>query len=195
YNPKRAAELVKAAEKVYGGKLPTLKLSMGGADTLARQMGQFWQRCFKEVGLEVEVEHMDWPTFLDKIHTKSAQMFTLGWIADYPDAENFLQLFYSKNASPGPNNFNYSNPEFDRLYEQVAVMGDAAERTELYRKAERIVIEDCPAAFINHRVAYVLYHDWVANYKPHVFQYGLAKYRQIDKAKRAGYKKLLKRHK
>lgn len=187
FNPEKAVQFIKEAEKVYGGKLPKLRLSMGGTDTLARQMGQFWQRGFKEVGLDVEVEYMDWPTFQDKVKTKSVQMFSMGWVADYPDAESFLQLFYSKNISPGTNNFNYSNPEFDRIYEQVAVMADTPERTELYRKAERIIVEDCPAAFINHRVAYVLHHDWVGNYKPHVFQYGLAKYYRIDTAKRAAY--------
>jgi len=72
-------------------------------------------------------------------------------------------------------------------------MPDCPERTVLYRKAELIVIEDCPAAFINHRVAYVLHHDWVLNYKPHVFQYGLAKYRRVDVTKRAAYKELLKK--
>ncbi|HEW79137.1 MAG TPA: peptide ABC transporter substrate-binding protein, partial [Phycisphaerales bacterium] len=147
---------------------------------------------FKEVGLDVEIDYMDWPTFQNKVKTKSAQMFTLGWIADYPDAENFLQLFYSKNASPGPNNFNYSNPEFDKIYEQIAVMPDSDERTELYRKAERIVVEDCPAVFLMHGVAYVLHHDWLYNYKPHAFGYGLSKYRRIDNTKRLAYKELLK---
>jgi len=193
YDPEKAKQLIKEAEKVHGGKLPTLTLSTGGTDTLARQIGQFYQRSFKDVGLDVELDYMDWPTFQDKVKTKSVQMFSLGWIADYPDTENFLQLFYSKNASPGTNNFNYSNPEFDRIYEQVAVMPDSPKRTRLYRKAELIVIEDCPAAFINHRVAYVLHHDWVMNYKPHVFQYGLAKYHRVDTTKRAAYKELLKR--
>jgi ABC-type transport system substrate-binding protein len=193
YNPQKAAKLVKEAEKIYGGKLPTLKLSMGGGDTLQRQFGQFIQRNFKDVGLDVEVDYMDWPTFLGKVHTKSTQMFSLGWIADYPDVETFLQLFYTKNVSPGTNNCNYSNPEFDKLYEQAAVMPDSPERVELYRKMEFMIIEDCPAAFINHPVGYVLHHDWVHNYQPHAFQYGLAKYHWVDMAKRAEYKKLLKR--
>lgn len=192
FNPERASQLLTEAQKIYGGKLPALKLTMPGTDTSVRQSGQFLQRCLNDVGLEVEVEYMDWPTFQDKIKTKSAQIFSLGWIADYPDAENFLQLFYSKNASPGTNNFNYSNPEFDRIYEEVAVMGNSPRRTELYRKAERIVVDDCPAAFLLHGVAFVLYHDWVANYKPHAFGYGLAKYRRVDIAKRAAYKRLLK---
>jgi ABC-type transport system substrate-binding protein len=192
YNPERARQLVKQAEKICGGKLPTLTLAMPGTDVVFRQRGEFLKRCFKEVGLDFEIDYMDWPTFQNKIKTKSAQIFSLGWIADYPDAENFLQLFYSKNASPGPNNFNYSNPEFDRIYEQVAVMPDSPERTELYRKAERLIVEDCPAVFLMHGVAYVLYHDWVYNYKPNAFAYGLSKYRRIDVAGRAAYKKLIR---
>jgi ABC-type transport system substrate-binding protein len=192
YNPEKAKQLIKEAENIHGGKLPKLTLAMPGTDAVIRQRGEFLKRCFKTVGLNVEIDYMDWPTFQNKIKTKSVQMFMLGWIADYPDAENFLQLFYSKNASPGPNNFNYSNPDFDRIYEQIAVMPDSDERTKLYRKAERIVVEDCPAVFLMHGVAYVLYHDWLYNYKPHAFGYGLSKYRRIDTAKRADYKELLK---
>jgi len=192
YDPERARRLVEEAKTIYGGELPKLILSMAGTDVIARQQGEFLRRNFKEVGLDVEIDYMDWPTFQNKIKTRSCQMFMLGWIADYPDAENFLQLFYSKNASPGPNNFNYCNPKFDRIYEQVAVMPDSDKRTELYRKAECIVVEDCPAVFLLHGVAYVLHHDWVHNYKPHAFGYGLSKYRRIDVAKRAAYKELLK---
>jgi len=56
-----------------------------------------------------------------------------------------------------------------------------------------MILEDCPAAFINHRVAYVLHHSWYKNYKPHVFAYGLGKYRRIDMEKRAAYDELLKK--
>lgn len=192
YNPVRAKKLVKEAEKLHGSQLPVLTLSIAGTDVVARQQGAFYSKCFSDAGLEIEIDYLDWPTFQNAVKTRSAQMFSLGWIADYPDAENFLQLFYSKNASPGPNNFNYSNPEFDRLYETVSVMSDSPERTRLYREAEKLVVEDCPAAFIVHGVAYVLYHDWVENYKPHSFGYGLSKYRNIDQTKKQQYKQLLK---
>jgi ABC-type transport system substrate-binding protein len=195
YNQEKARHLLTQAEKIYGGKLPKLTLLMPSTDVVARQEGDFLNYCFKNVGLNIEIDYMDWPTFQEKIKTKSAQMFLLGWIADYPDAENFLQLFYSKSISPGPNNFNYSNPEFDEIYRQAVVMPDSPERTELYRKAERIVVEDCPAVFMLHGVAYVLHHEWVHNYKPHAFGYGLSKYYRIDTAKRAAYKELLKEDK
>jgi ABC-type transport system substrate-binding protein len=195
YNPDKAKQLIVQAEKIHRGKLPKLTLAMPGTDVVVRQEGDFLSRCFKNAGLNVEIDYMDWPTFQEKIKTKSAQMFLLGWIADYPDVENFLQLFYSKSISPGPNNFNYSNPEFDKLYRQAVIMQDCPERTELYQKAERIVVDDCPAVFLLHGVAYVLHHDWVHNYKPHAFAYGLSKYYRIDKAKRATYKQLLKEDK
>jgi ABC-type transport system substrate-binding protein len=72
-------------------------------------------------------------------------------------------------------------------------MADSPERNELYRQMEIIVLEGCPAAFLNHRVGCVLHHDWYKNYKPHAFAYGLSKYRRIDMAKRALYKELLKK--
>jgi ABC-type transport system substrate-binding protein len=193
HDPERAVRLVERARHLNGGRLPTLVLAMPGTDVVSRQQGQFLSRCLEGAGLDIEVDYMDWPTFQNSVKTKSAQMFTLGWIADYPDAENFLQLFYSRNASPGPNNFNYSNPRFDAIYERISAMPDSPERTELYRKAERIVVEDCPAAFLMHGVAYVLTHDWLSNYKPHAFGYGLGKYRRIDTAVRSTYRDRVRR--
>jgi ABC-type transport system substrate-binding protein len=193
YDPERAKQLLREAEKVHGGKLPTLTLSIGSTDTQRRQLGQYYQRCLGEVGIDIELEFMDWPIFNKKLNTKSLQMFALGWMADYPDAETFLQILYSKNASPGPNHYNYASKKFDEIYEKVVVMPDSPERTELYREAERIVIEDCPAVWTLHRVRYILRHDWLGNYKPHAYPFGMWKYRKVDTAKRAAYKELLKR--
>jgi ABC-type transport system substrate-binding protein len=143
--------------------------------------------------LEIEIEYFDWPTYLEKLRTKSLQVYFSGWMADIPDVENFLQVFYSK-SSPWPNSSNFSNAEFDRLYEQASVMQDSAERTELYRKAERIVVEEVPCGFIYHRIFYVMYHEWIENFKPNAYKpdsfgYGLSKYYKIDTAKRNAYKK------
>jgi oligopeptide transport system substrate-binding protein len=68
-----------------------------------------------------------------------------GWGLDFPDAENTLQLFYGPNASPGSNDANYRNPEYDELYEQSSVMLPSSERTALYQKMNRILIDDCIA--------------------------------------------------
>lgn len=204
YNPKikdmgyarfdadEARQLVGEAEKIHGGKIPELVIAMKGTDTFYRQYGQFLRRSLNDIGLEITVEFMDWPMFQQKVNNSEAQIFASSWSVAIPDSQGFLSLFYSEYKTPGANKFNYDNPEYDKLYEKVMVMDECEERTELYRKMELMVLDDFPAAFTNHRVAYVLHHDWYLNYKPHVFQYGLAKYRRIDLAKRADYPALLK---
>ncbi len=68
-----------------------------------------------------------------------------GWKLDYPDAENVLQLFYGPNATPGSNKGNYRNPEYDRLYDQASTMLPSPERTALYQRMNRMIIDDCVA--------------------------------------------------
>jgi peptide/nickel transport system substrate-binding protein len=190
YNVELAQKYAAQAENLYGSKLPPLKLAIPGTDVVARQYGQFYQKCFKRVGLDLDVDYMDWPTYLDRIHKKDLQIFQSGWIADYPDEENFLQLFYSKNLSPGPNNFNYVNSEFDLIFDKANKLPECNERTQLYRKAEKLILEDCPAAFMVHGVAFTLVHNWVGNFKPSAFGSGLTKYRTIDVEKRENYQKM-----
>jgi ABC-type transport system substrate-binding protein len=193
YDPQEARELLKEAEKVHGGKIPTLKIAVPGTDTFFRQYGQFIKRQYDTVGIPVEIDHMDGPTYWEKLHSRSLQIFASGMGATLPDAQDILQSYYSKFWAPGSNSNNYANPEFDKLYEKIAVMQDCPERRELYRKMELIVLEDCPAVFLNQRIAYVLHHDWYKNYKPNVFTQGLSKYRRVDLEKRRAYKELLKK--
>jgi ABC-type transport system substrate-binding protein len=180
YDPVLARQKMAEAEKVHGGPLPTIVLTMGGTDSTARQVGQWFTRAYEQVGLTLEVDYMDWPSAQEKVKTKSAQMYAMGWVADIPDAENFMQLFYGPNGSPGPNNMNYKNPEADALYEKLSVMEDSPERVELVRQMQQQVVDDLPCVLTIHRVAFVLRYDWLKNYKPHVFGYGLGKYRNLD---------------
>jgi oligopeptide transport system substrate-binding protein len=111
---------------------------------------------------------------------KQQQMFRLGWVADYPDAENFLQLFYTKSISPGPNHSNYSNPEFDRLFETARAMQDSPERTALYQKLADMVIEDCSWVILSYPLTFSLQQPWVKNYKFHAFPYANYKFYRVD---------------
>jgi oligopeptide transport system substrate-binding protein len=85
-------------------------------------------------------------------------LVTKGWGLDYPDAENTLQLFYGPNGSPGSNDANWENAEFDRLYDQSSVMQPSAERTALYRRMNQIVIDDCVAMTGLSRTRIYLWH-------------------------------------
>ncbi len=192
YNQEKAKKYLEEAVRLNGGPLPEFKLSLGGTDTTYRQMGQFLKTALEAIGLKIEVEPLDWPTYLERLRTKNVQLYSSGWIADYPDVKNFMQVYYSKN-SPWPNSSNYNNPEFDRIYEQAAVMDDSPERTELYRKAERILVEDAPVAFMYHRIWYSMYHSWICNFKPQAYYpescgYGFSKYYRIDTEKRMAYR-------
>src|ERR1051325_11566323 len=65
---------------------------------------------FSRIGVELKPSYNNWPEFLKKMERKQQQMFRLGWVADYPDAENFLQLFTTKSVSPGPKHTNSRHP-------------------------------------------------------------------------------------
>jgi ABC-type transport system substrate-binding protein len=92
------------------------------------------------------IEYHPYPSFgsfNQAIKNRQTPFFFMGWTLDYPDAENTLQLFYGPNQTPGSNNFNYSNPEFDALFEQSSILLPSDERTALYQKMNQMVIDDC----------------------------------------------------
>ncbi|MBL7214519.1 MAG: hypothetical protein ISS71_02440 [Phycisphaerae bacterium] len=193
FDPEKAKAFLKEAEKIHGGPIPRLRLAIGRTNTKQKQTLQFLSRSLSEIGLNVETELFDWPTFLEKLRNSSHQLFFTGWMADYPDAESFLGCFYSPNAS-WPNSTNFNNPEFDAIFEQVSIMSDSPERTELYRQAQRIVLEQMPCAFVYHRVGYIIHHGWLENLKPDPYKadtigFGQLKYYKIDMQKREKYRK------
>lgn len=163
------------------GRRLELTLELGRADDIElRQSAELFVAFMERLGLVVKLSMNNGPAFYDKLERRQAQMFLLSWLGDYPDAENFLQCFYGPNSSPGPNRANYVNPAFDRLLEQVRVMPDTPERTELYRRMARMVIDDCPWLLLSEPLSYTLHQPRVANYKPHLFPYGMEKYYRMQ---------------
>ena len=187
-DPNEAAKKLEDAKGELGraglldsdGQIPEIVLDLGGRDEYFRRMGEFIKQQFEPVGLRIKIELNDWPTLQQKVHNKQTQLYTMGWHADQPDAENFLQLYYTPNIEKGTNNSNYSNPEFDALYDRIKVMDDSPERSELYVRMVRMLGEDCPILLLSEPVAFVLVYDWVKSYKRHPFGYGMTKYTRID---------------
>ena len=173
------AELA-AAGLLVEGKLPTLTLEMGGEDVDSRQTAEFVQQQFRKIDLDVKAVFQDWSTLQEKVNNKQAQMWMMGWQADYPDAENFLQNFYSPNIAKQTNNFNYSNPAFDKLYEKIRVMPESPQRTAICAHMAQMLGEDCPMLLLTEPLSFVLFQDWLLNVKPHPVGYGFAKYQRID---------------
>ena len=187
FNLKRTEELLAKAGFPKGAGLPKFKFDMRGADSMNRQLGEFMQSQFTRVGIPVEVIYNTFPGYLEKMKQGDLQLSIGGWSLDYPDAENVYQLLYGPNVSPGPNEANYKNPEFDRLYEKLAVMPSGPARAAVVEKLEAIVQEDAPWAMGYYHVDYVLVRPWLLNHRASDLVQNKIKYWRIAKDIKARY--------
>jgi len=149
-------------------------------NSTSRQMNEYLSKAFADIGVQLKINSYSWPEFQSAVKNKKGQMWGFAWGADYPDAENFLQLFYSKNVSPGPNDANYQNPAYDKLYEKSLTLRDSPERTKVYQDMQKMLVEDAPWIFGVHRVTFALTQPWLKNYKLHEFDYTRAKYLRVE---------------
>lgn len=179
YNLARAKELLARAGFPNGDGLPPLEY-LTLSDSTSRQWTELDQRIFGALGIRLKVSSNSWPEFMVKVKGRRGQLWSFEWSADYPDGENFLQLFYSRNASPGSNDSNYSNPVFDRLYEKSLSLPNGPERAALFKRMVSILTEDCPWIFVAHRLSYTLSQPWLKDFKPNDFDRSEAKYWRVD---------------
>ncbi|MEF9943755.1 MAG: ABC transporter substrate-binding protein, partial [Burkholderiaceae bacterium] len=150
----------------------------------------WYQKQFAKLGIQLEVRATDYNRFQDKMNKGSAQIYFWGWLADYPDAENFLFLLYGPNAKAltegnGENNSNYKNAEFDQLYEKMKVLDDGPEKQAAVDRMITIVQRDAPWAFGYFPTSAAAFHQWVANGKPTQIVRNHIQYLRIDPALRA----------
>jgi oligopeptide transport system substrate-binding protein len=184
-NPWRAVDLEKAkallAKAGYpGGKgLPPIEFVTVAGGT-SRQLTDYIERQFAPLGVRLKVEAFSWPEYTKRVMSKRGQMWSFGWMPFFPDAENFLQLFYGKNAAPGPNDMNYANPAFDALFDRARAELDGEKRVALYRQLAKIVIDDVPCIFVAHRTDHYLAQSWLRNVKLHNFAPDQAKYWRVE---------------
>ncbi len=171
----------KLAEAGYpeGKGLPEITLHYT-YNTKSRQIAEVFQQNMSKIGVKIKPVGVTWPELMKVVNTKQSMMFSMAWGADYPDAENFLQLLYSKNSAPGANGSNFSNPEYDAMFVKASMMEDSPERTALYEKMYKFVSDKVPWILGFHRVGYGLSHGWFKNYKFTEFNHGVAKYYDID---------------
>ena len=110
----------------------------GGSPSLTTEVvADMWRRV---LDVDVEIQQVEWATFLQDLHRNRLQAFSLGWQADYPDPHTFVDVLFRTGSSI--NNTNYSNPEVDALLEQANVEADPVRRVKLYQQAEEIIVED-----------------------------------------------------
>jgi ABC-type oligopeptide transport system substrate-binding subunit len=102
---------------------------------------------------------------LELTSSSKALFFRGSWIGDYPDAENYLSVFYSKNPAP-PNYTRYRNPQFDALFEKALAETNDSLRYQLYRQADQVMIQDAPVVPLWYDVVIRLVQPWVRHFPP-----------------------------
>lgn len=155
------------------GRRLVLTLSVGRASQESREAAELMAAFYERIGIRLECDFKTWDAFLRATAEGRVQLFRMGWVGDYPDAQNFLQLFYSKNRAPGPNRAAYASEAFDRAYEAALAAPTADERNAHWATCQEIVREDCPWIFTHYNRAYSLTRPNVGNYVPTDFPYGV----------------------
>jgi len=157
-----------------------------GPDDKARM--NWWRKQFAKLGIQLVVRNTDYNRFQEKIRKGTAQLFSWGWNADYPDPENFLFLLYGPNSKvggEGENASNYANPEFDALFTRMKNMDNGPERQAIIDRMVEILRRDAPCLWGYHPKAFSLHHAWYHNVKPNLMANNTLKYKRIDTGLRA----------
>jgi len=142
-------------------------------------------RIFSEVGVQVEFRPADWGRTREKLLTGNTQIFSHGWLADYPDPENFLFLLYGPESPlecdcDGSNNTNYSSEEFDELFRKVRVLSPGSERDELVARMVELFRRDAVWLYAFYPKDIYLNNSWVYNTKRHGISKATLKYIRVD---------------
>ncbi|MDC1141495.1 ABC transporter substrate-binding protein [Planctomycetota bacterium] len=159
--------------------------------TETTRVANFLISCAKRVGIKVEVEQMTFSEFLRRQNDGKGQCYDAGWVMDYPDAQNMLQLLYGPNKPPGINSASFDHPEYNRLYEEMSPLDDAIpeqlkKKNRLIRQMHEILEEETPWLLFEYRMIYSLRHSWLLPPPvPNSFNYVGVKYHSSSSADRA----------
>ena len=149
YSPEKANSLLRKAGYPSGKGLPEITLNTTSNYV---DLCEFIQNQLSVLGIKIKLESNQAAQHREMVAHSKLNFFRASWIADYPDAENYLTLFYSKNFSPdGPNYTHFSNPRFDKLYEKALEEVDDNKRKDFYLEMDKMVMEEAPVV--------VLYYD------------------------------------
>ena len=150
----------------------------------------WYTRQYAKIGVQLEIRATDYNRFQDKMNKGSVQIFFWGWLADYPDAENFLFMLYGPNSKAltngnGENGANYQNAAFDKAFEKMKFLDDGPEKQKLIDEMITTVQQDAVWSFGYFPTSAAAYHQWIHNGKPTQIIRNHIGYLRLDPAVRA----------
>lgn len=162
YNPAKAKQLLEEAGFLNGTNLPAIKLL---TIPVYADFAGYVANELQQIGIKVEVEAIQKSLLLEQTSKSQALFFRASWIADYPDAENYLGVFYGKNPAP-PNYTRYKNPVYDALYEKAIAEKNDTIRYSIYQQMDQLIINDAPVVPLWYDMAIHLVHTNIINFEP-----------------------------
>jgi len=164
YDIEEAIELI--ADSRYGdaSNLPPITLTVDGyGNSIPSYLGAIIQEWQQNLGVEISVRQLETGNFLYNLKQEKDEMFVMGWIADYPDPHNFLDILFYTGSEV--NISEYSNPSLDALLDQAAIEQDGAVRLDMYQQAEQLVVDDAPCLPLFHGTNYLLVEPYAKGYE------------------------------
>jgi oligopeptide transport system substrate-binding protein len=163
YNVEKAKELIAASKYGDVSNLPPITLTVDGyGNNIPSYLGAIIQDWQQNLGVEVSVRQLEPEQFLYNLNQEKDEMFALGWIADYPDPYDFLDILFHTGSEN--NIFEYSNPTLDALLDQAAIEQNSTVRLAMYQQAEQMVVDDAPCLPLFHGANYILVKPYVKDY-------------------------------
>ncbi len=175
FNPSKAKEFLAKAGYNEENKPPKIELAYNTNEDHKRIAENVQAQLKKHLGVTVEIKNEEWKSYLGKLKSNTPHIYRMGWVADFPDPDNFLNLMTSYSDN---NHTNWGNPQFDTLIKKAVSVDKKEERRELYSKAQKILTEqDVPVIPIYSGVSHLLINKRVQNYPMNVM--GRRKFKEV----------------
>ncbi len=153
-----------------GGKgLPPLTMRFPASDADTRNEFDLFKSQLAQVGVQLVADFDDIPTFAKAMDAGNFQLAFVAWYADYPDAEDFYQVLYSKNVAPGPNYGAFADVAYDKGYEASRTMANGPQRFEIFKSLNAIVRDEMPLIVVRESLRVDSVQKWVGNFKRNLF--------------------------